>query len=211
MDVVKVVVLAADELSEAGAKAMLSGHDKLQTVGDDSGSEPDVVVVVVDGVVGASSFAMLRRFQGNGLARAPRAVFVADRFKPEDLLLAIECGVSALLPRCELKEGTLASVVTAVSRGAAFISYRLQGVLLNQISQLRSQVLAPAGLTLSGIESRERDVMQLIAEGYQTDEIADKLTYSEGTVKNVLYGMMARLRLNSRAHAVAYAMRAGVI
>jgi len=165
--------------------------------------------VVVDGTVGTRAFARLRRFRAGGAG--PRAVLVADRFRAEDLLPVVECGASALLTRRELKEGTLAAAITAVSRGAALMPYRLQGVLLDQISQLRSQVLAPAGLTLSGIETRERDVLQLIAEGYQTDEIADRLTYSEGTVKNVLYGMMARLRLNSRSHAVAYAMRAGVI
>ncbi|WIX98197.1 LuxR C-terminal-related transcriptional regulator [Amycolatopsis mongoliensis] len=211
MDVVKVLVHAADEISEAGVKAMLSGREQFRVVPDDPGCRPDVLVVVVDGVVGTSTFALLRRLQDGGSADSPRAVLVADRFKSEDLLLAVECGVAALLARNELKDGTLASAVGAVGRGAALLPYRLQGILLDQISQLRSQVLAPAGLTLSGIETRERDVLQLIAEGYQTDEIANRLTYSEGTVKNVLYGLMARLRLNSRSHAVAYAMRAGVI
>lgn len=211
MGVVEVLVHATDEISTAGVEAMLTGHDKLRLVPEDPERPPDVLVVVVDGAVGASAFARLRRFRAGGAAPGPRVVLVAERFKSEDLLPAVECGVSALLTRHELKEGTLAAAVTAVSRGAALMPYRLQGVLLDQISQLRSKVLAPAGLTLSGIETRERDVLQLIAEGYQTDEIADRLTYSEGTVKNVLYGMMARLRLNSRSHAVAYAMRAGVI
>jgi DNA-binding NarL/FixJ family response regulator len=211
VEVLKVLVHAADEISEAGVKAMLRGHGHIQIVPDDPEYRPDVLVMVVEGVVGTSTFAVLRRFRASGSPRGPRAVLVADGFKSEDLLLAVECGVAALLSRQELKEGTLASAVGAVGRGAALIPYRLQGVLLSQISQLRSQVLAPAGLTLSGIETRERDVLQLIAEGYQTDEIAQQLTYSEGTVKNVLYGLMARLQLNSRSHAVAHAMRAGVI
>ncbi|MEV7043724.1 LuxR C-terminal-related transcriptional regulator [Amycolatopsis sp. NPDC051061] len=208
---VKVLVHAADEIGEAGVKAMLTGHEQLHVVPDEPGCRPDVLVVAVDGVVGTSTFALLRR-SGAGESRGgPRAVLVADRFKSEDLLLAVECGVAALLSRQELKEGTLASAVVAVSRGAALMPYRLQGILLDQISRLRSQVLAPAGLTLSGIETRERDVLQLIAEGYQTDEIAVRLACSVGTVKNVLYGLMDRLQLNSRSHAVAYAMRAGVI
>jgi DNA-binding NarL/FixJ family response regulator len=211
VDVVKVLVHATEEISEAGARAMLSGHERLQVVPDDPACPPDVLVVVVDGVVGTSAFARLRRCRAAEPGPGLRAVLVADRLRSEDLLPAIECGMSALLSRGELREGVLAAAVLAVSRGAAFIPYRLQGVLLDQIGRLRSQVLAPAGLTLSGIETRERDVLQLIAQGYQTDEIADRLTYSEGTVKNVLYGMMSRLRLNSRSHAVAYAMRAGVI
>ncbi|KFU75664.1 DNA-binding response regulator, NarL/FixJ family, contains REC and HTH domains [Amycolatopsis lurida] len=211
MEVQKVLVHAADEISEAGVKAMLGGHENLQIVPDGLECRPDVLVVVVEGLVGASTFALLRRFRADASLGGPLVVLVADGFRSEDLLLAVECGVAALLARHELKDGTLASAVGAVGRGAALIPYRLQGVLLSQISQLRSQVLAPAGLTLSGLETRERDVLHLIAEGYQTDEIAQRLTYSEGTVKNVLYGLMSRLRLNSRSHAVAYAMRAGVI
>ncbi|MFI7123162.1 response regulator transcription factor [Amycolatopsis sp. NPDC049868] len=211
VDIVKVLVCAADEITSAGVEVMLDASELVHVVSDGGGARPDVVVVVVDGVVGSSTFALLRRLQGDGSTLASRAVMVADTFRSEDMLMAVECGVAALLSRSEMKEGALVSAVLAVSRGAALMSGRLQGILLDQIDRLRLQVLAPAGLTLSGIETRERDVLHLIAEGYQTEEIAKQLTYSEGTVKNVLYGLMARLRLNSRAQAVAYAMRAGVI
>lgn len=211
MDAVKVLVQASDEFTEAGVKTMLGVSEQLQVLTGGPTERPDVILAVVDGVVGSSTFAFLRQFQGTGVTSAPRAVVVADRFRAEDLLVAVECGVTALLSRNEIKEGTLASAVLAVGRGAALMPYRLQGILLDQLTQLRFQVLAPAGLTLFGFETRERDVLQLIAEGYQTDEIAKKLTYSEGTVKNVLYGLMSRLRLNTRSQAVAYAMRAGLI
>jgi DNA-binding NarL/FixJ family response regulator len=40
---------------------------------------------------------------------------------------------------------------------------------------------------------------------------AGKLCYSERTVKNVIYELTSRLKLRSRSHAVAYAMRSGLI
>ncbi|ANN15951.1 helix-turn-helix transcriptional regulator [Amycolatopsis orientalis] len=211
MEAVKVLVHASDEFTAAGAKTMLGASEQLHLLPSAQAGTPDVIVAVVDGVVGSSTFAFLRQFQGAGVTSAPRAVVVADRFRAEDLLVAVECGVTALLSRAEIKEGTLPSAVLAVARGSALMSHRLQGILLDQLTQLRFQVLAPAGLTLFGYETRERDVLQLIAEGYQTDEIAKKLAYSEGTVKNVLYGLMNRLRLSTRSQAVAYAMRAGLI
>ncbi|WP_410586395.1 response regulator transcription factor [Amycolatopsis sp. lyj-23] len=204
-------VHAADEISLAGVRAMLGGCEEMEFVPAEPGSCADVLVVVEDEVVGTGTFAMLRRWQSSSCETGPRVVLVVERFNSEHLLMAVECGVVALLPRADLRESTLVSSVIAVSQGAALLPYRMQGILLDQLHQLRSQVLAPAGFTLSGIETRERDVLQLIAQGLQTDEIAEQLTYSEGTVKNVLYGLMARLRLNSRSHAVAYAMRAGVI
>jgi DNA-binding NarL/FixJ family response regulator len=55
------------------------------------------------------------------------------------------------------------------------------------------------------------EVLRLIADGFDTREIASKLSYSERTVKNVLHGITTRLRLRNRAHAVAYALRNGLI
>ena len=50
-----------------------------------------------------------------------------------------------------------------------------------------------------------------MADGLDTTEITEKLSYSERTARNALYGIMGRLNLRSRSHAVAYAMHAGVI
>jgi len=54
-------------------------------------------------------------------------------------------------------------------------------------------------------------VLRLVAEGWDTAQIATKLSYSERTVKNVLHDVTTRLQLRNRSHAVAYAMREGLI
>jgi DNA-binding CsgD family transcriptional regulator len=66
-------------------------------------------------------------------------------------------------------------------------------------------------LTASGLSPREVDVLRLMADGLDTNEIAKNLSYSERTVKNIIYTITSRLRLRNRPHAVAYAMRAGII
>jgi DNA-binding CsgD family transcriptional regulator len=83
--------------------------------------------------------------------------------------------------------------------------------LLREFTHLQQTVLAPRGLTASGLDAREVDVLRLIADGLDTAEIADRMKYSERTVKNILYAMMTRLNLRNRSHAVAYAMRSGII
>ena len=54
-------------------------------------------------------------------------------------------------------------------------------------------------------------MLRLVADGYGTGEIAEKLSYSERTVKNIIHAVTARFELRNRSHAVAYALRAGVI
>lgn len=72
-------------------------------------------------------------------------------------------------------------------------------------------VLGPLGLTASGLETREVDVLRLLAEGLETTEIAQKLNYSERTIKSIVSVMMNRLGLRNRTHAVAYALRTGTL
>lgn len=72
-------------------------------------------------------------------------------------------------------------------------------------------MLRPRGGTPSGIAPRERMLLLLLSQGLDTAEIAAKMAYSERTVKNIVHGLLSRLELRNRAHAVAYAMRAGVL
>lgn len=60
-----------------------------------------------------------------------------------------------------------------------------------------------------GLTDREIDIVKLLAEGLETREVAAELNYSERSVKNVLHGLMIRLDLRNRTHAVAYAARQG--
>ncbi|MFC9624436.1 response regulator transcription factor [Streptomyces sp. NPDC056930] len=80
-----------------------------------------------------------------------------------------------------------------------------------EIGTLQENVLRPQGLHFSGLAPREIDVLRLIAEGHDTPVIAEKLAYSERTIKYVLHELMTRLQLHNRSHAVAYAMRQGLI
>lgn len=85
------------------------------------------------------------------------------------------------------------------------------GRLLDHVSRLQRGASDTGGATLSTLTSREGEVLRLISDGFDTREIAAKMSYSERTVKNVLQEVTTRLQLRNRAHAVGYAMRQGLI
>jgi len=82
---------------------------------------------------------------------------------------------------------------------------------MTQVGQLQRQVLAPRGLTFSGLTERELAVLRLLADGHDTAEVGRQLFYSERTVKNIVHDVTSRLELRNRTHAVAYALRQGLI
>jgi DNA-binding CsgD family transcriptional regulator len=63
----------------------------------------------------------------------------------------------------------------------------------------------------SGPSDRELRVLRLLSEGCDTREIAHRLCYSERTVKNVIQDVTRRFGLRNRSHAVAFALRQGLI
>ena len=96
-------------------------------------------------------------------------------------------------------------------RGLCGVAAQGVGDQLRQVGRLQRQVLDPRGFILAGLSEREIEVLRLVADGLDTREIAARLCYSERTVKNVLHEVITRLQLRNRAHAVAYAVREGLI
>jgi DNA-binding NarL/FixJ family response regulator len=68
-----------------------------------------------------------------------------------------------------------------------------------------------AGAGSARLTTRELEVLRLLADGGNTREIAERLSYSERTVKNIVRDVLVKLNCRTRAHAVAYAARRGVI
>ncbi|MBB4688441.1 helix-turn-helix transcriptional regulator [Amycolatopsis jiangsuensis] len=211
MKLVKVAVLASDPITRAGAVSLLGTRPEFRVLSEDTAAEADVVLVMEEHVTDRVLSRVKDLARESDRVTGPDLVIVGDHFRESDLMTAIECGVVAILPRRETGGAELVAAVLAAGDGTATLPPRLQGALLSQVQRMRRDVLEPNGLTLSGLASRECDVLRLVAEGYGTEEIASKLCYSERTVKNVLYGLMTRCGLNNRAHAVAYALRAGAI
>jgi DNA-binding NarL/FixJ family response regulator len=207
MERLRVVVRATDPIAHAGVTSYLRLRPEICVVPTNHLGEADVLVVVADAVT-AEIIAMLRQVAAES---AIRTVLVTNQLAQTDLLTAVECRVVAVLARPAATGDRLVNAVLGAAEGCGVLPPDLLGALLNQVERLQREVLAAHGLNASGLAPREVDVLRLIAEGRDTAEIAKIMCYSERTVKNVIYALMNRLNLKNRPHAVAYAMRAGII
>lgn len=204
---VPVFVHANDPISQAGIASGLRGRPEVQVIEDGDVDRAAVAIVVAD-EIDAEVVRLIRAIQRNG---CPRVVLVVSRVDDAGPLTAVGAGASALLRRSEATAERLARAVQAAAAGDGTVPPDLLGRLFDQVSRLHDQVLAPRGLTFSGLSEREVDVLRLVADGCDTGEIARTLCYSERTVKNVIHDVTSRLRLRNRSHAVAYAVRQGII
>jgi DNA-binding NarL/FixJ family response regulator len=204
---IRVALQATDPLSHAGLANILQAREEFRLLPRTGRSEADVLVVAADRL-NAEIIASLRRAAGE--MPAP-VVLVVNEITESELLTAVECRVVAVLPRAAVTAERLAQSVTAAVQGGGVLPSNLVGELLKHVQRLQREVVTPSGISAAGLTQREVDVLRLMADGLDTNEIAGKLCYSERTVKNVIYGVTHRLKLRNRSHAVAYALRTGII
>ncbi|MDQ1530615.1 MAG: hypothetical protein QOE37_720 [Microbacteriaceae bacterium] len=200
-----VAVQATDPISEAGVRSQLRHRSEIRL---DQAADDSAVVLVVADTLDEPTVTRLRSLQRTA---GSRVVLVCTTLHDEDLILAIECGVVGVLRRSEASSDRLVSCIRAAAAGEGSLPPDLLGRLLGQVGQLQRTLLDPTGIGMRKLAPREIDVLRLVADGYDTGEIAAKLAYSERTVKNVLHDVTTRLQLRNRSHAVAFALREGLI
>ena len=138
-------------------------------------------------------------------------VLVATQLDDNALMIAVEAGVSGVLRRQRGQPDVLARAGDRRGTGDGTLAPDLLGRLLTQVSRLQQDVLTPRGIGRDGLSDREREVLKLLADGLDTTEIATQLAYSERTIKNIIHDVTTRLNLRNRSHAVAYAIKAGIV
>ena len=207
MQRVHVALSAADPLSLAGLTSQLESQPEITLVDDDQRSQAEVAVVVTDRLT-ADVLSRLRRAAAE--FGTPVVLIIQDITEAE-LLTAVECKVVAVVPRARATGDRLLHSVLAAASGGGVMPPNLVGELVKHVERLRREGTTRYGLNASGLTPRETDVLRMMAEGMDTSEIAEKLCYSERTIKNIISGVTQRLNLRNRAHAVAFAVRSGMI
>ena len=166
--------------------------------------EADVVLVDRD-VPGGIEF--IRSLRDSG----PTVVVCSSGCDEQGVLSSVQAGAVGYLSKDTLTPEALANGVRAAASGAGVMAPEALGSLLRGISRVSREMLEPRGLSLCRLTAREQQVLRLVAEGHATREVANRLCYSERTVKNVVHDAVTKLNARTRSQAVAEAVRAGLI
>lgn len=201
----RVCVVGADAMLRAGVAAYVDG-DPSADLSDDR-SRCDVVVAVV-AAVDDHAATLVRSLTP---ARGHAVLLIADELDAPGVARAVRLGALGVLRRSNLQPSALGRAVTSVARGEAVVPPDLLGQLFGQTREDRPGAAEPPTLSVVRVTEREQAVLRHLAEGADTREIAQALRYSERTVKTVIQDLTRRFGLRNRTHAVAYALRNGLL
>lgn len=167
---------------------------------------PPADVLLVDlGLPDGSGIDVIRAAQS---AWPACATMVTTVFGDEGHVLAsIEAGASGYL----LKDGPPQYVVQEIrtlQRGGSPISPIIARRILQRLRAVGGAATAPCDVTLS---HRETQVLELVAKGFQFDEIAQRLDVSHHTVQTFVRRIYAKLEVHSKLEAVFEARRMGLL
>ena len=132
-------------------------------------------------------------------------ILVLTSFAEDDKVFpAIKAGALGYL----LKDSSphdLLSAIRCVQRGEASLHPTIARKLIRELNQPTE--LPP---TSDPLTEREVEVLRLVAQGLSNDEIAEKLTLSERTVRTHVTNILGKLHLANRTQAALYALREGI-
>ncbi|MEC3979518.1 response regulator transcription factor [Amycolatopsis sp. H20-H5] len=193
---IPVRVLAADPFLRVGLESALGECPEFTFDRDGTGVQVLAADEIDDAVLCAIRAARERK---------STVLLVVGKVDASTAVRAIEAGACGVLRREQACAQTLISAVRAASTGHGTMSPDLLSGLFETAGRLSSTPAAPS------LDARERDVLRMVADGHETAEIASALAYSTRTVTSIVHDITHRLRLRNRAHAVAFALRQGLI
>jgi len=205
-------VLADDHpVVRAGIKTMLEKEPGLRVVGEIAeGSQvealtsqwrPHVLVLDVN-MPGLDPVSAARRLKDN---HPSLNILVLTAYDDDAYVRGmLSAGATGYLLKEEALD-TLVTAIRAVARGESWLSQRVAGRLA------RRAVFPPGAGATEPLTAREGEVLRLLALGLGNDQIAETLSISKRTVQNHVSNIYGKLGLDSRAEAVLYAIRHGIV
>lgn len=213
-DTIRVLLVDDHTVLRAGLRALLESEDDLVVVGEGSTGEegveavkrlkPDVAVMDLT-MPGMGGLEALRQI--NALDLGTRVLILTMHAEDEYLLAVLEAGGHGYVRKTSADHDLTAAIRT-VARDEVYLYPSAAKLLLQGFKVKLDQKESDPVRKLS---DRERDVLQMTAEGFTSNEIGEKLFISPKTVDTYRARVMEKLGLTHRSELVRMALKAGML
>lgn len=210
----RVLICDDQEVVRQGLQAILRTCGGIEVVGtaEDGGEavertaelHPDVVLMdlKMPGVNGLEATRRIRSTQPT-----VRVLVLTTYDADEWVFDAIRAGAAGYLLKDTPAEH-LAEAIRGTAAGRSYVDPAVAGRLLAHAAGVAA---APETALTQDLSEREREVLGLLARGLSNAEIARRLFLSEGTVRNYMTGIFAKLGVTDRTQAAVIAVRHGLV
>ena len=213
MSVIRVVLADDHALVRAGIRALLEKVPGVEVVGEaDNGREaleliksraPNLILLDIS-MTGMGGLEALPRIVKD--FSAVKVMILSGHANEEYVLRALRCGAAGYMLKDAAAE-ELDLAIKAVIQGKTYLSPSVSRTVVESYLQ---RALGDEG-PIDQLTARQREILQLIAEGKNTKEIAGTLEISVKTVEAHRLQLMARLNIHDVAGLVRYAIRTGLV
>ncbi len=217
---IRVLLVDDQQLVRTGFRMILADEEGIEVVGEAgngreavelaAGLKPDVVVMdvrmpVMDGVEATRQLAT-----ENGDA-GPRILVLTTFDADENVVQALRAGASGFLLK-DVHPADFAQAIRIVAAGEALLAPSVTRRLIDRFARLSvpADELQVAE-RLRDLTEREREILELVANGLSNREIAQRLSLAEPTVKTHVSHLLMKLELRDRAQLVVLAYELGVV
>ena len=192
-------------LEEAGHTVVAEAGDGLEAIRLCEEHRPDLLILDI-GMPRLNGIEVAARTQK--LPRPPGVIILSMYGDESYIIRALSAGARAYLLKSATDEDLLPAV-QAVASGKPFFSPAVAAVLVEDyVRRLQTRGLTDSFLLLT---DREKEVLQLLAEGRSNKEVATLLDLGLSTVETHRANLMQKLGLHNTAEIVLYAVRKGII
>jgi DNA-binding NarL/FixJ family response regulator len=212
---IRVLVIDDHDLFRTGLRSLLEeeGFEVADASGGSAGARrargfaPNVVVMDMNmpEMTGIEAIPVVH-------AVAPEASVLMLTIATDDerVLAAIRAGASGyLLKNAPLEE--IADGIRAAAAGGSIIAPGVAGALVQSVRDAGAPATEPVAPVGPDLSAREREVLVLLADGYDNAEIARRLYLSPSTVKNHVSKLLDKLGVENRVQAATFATRSGLV
>lgn len=213
----KIKLLVADDhkIFRQGIKMLLEEESDLQVVGEASDGreavkkatelKPDVILMDI-AMANLNGLEATRQIKKQ--LPSAKVIMVTMHKNEEYVLQSFQAGASGFI----LKEGAveeLVSAIRSINSGKSFLSPSISKTLID--AYMRKMETGKTETPFDLLTDREREVLQLIAEGYTNREVAKSLFISVKTVEAHRAHIMQKLNIHDIAKLVKYAIQKGLV